>query len=155
MAGPDTTSTSGPASTPSEAGSTSASATASAPTSSASTQTPLTAANGTDVRACRNADCEILISGQVEIPLAPKFGCTRFAVVYFPPNRVAFNVDCAKTGNVTGYFLGRGTLRLVIAVTLEVDKIDGTGAVLHFLPKNTTEDPTRNQVSGQDGAAFT
>ena len=116
---------------------------------------PLAAANGSDISACGDADCEILIHGQVEIPLNPTFRCTRYAVVYFAPNRVAFNIDCADTGQVTGYVLGRGTIHLATAISLEVDRIDETGAVLHFQPKMSTTDPTRNQVSGEFGAAFT
>lgn len=124
-------------------------------TSTTSSTAPLVAADGTDLTACGDADCEVLINAQVEIPLAPSFDCAGFAVVYFAPDRVAFNVDCTGTGYVTGYFLGRGALRLVNGVTIEVDKIDSTGAVLHFLPRTTTKDPGRNQVSGEFGAAFT
>jgi hypothetical protein len=124
-------------------------------TSTTASTEPLVAANGTDLTACGDADCEVLINAQVEIPLVPAFDCTRFAVVYFTPNRVAFNVDCTGSGYVTGYFLGGGALRLVNGITMEVDKIDDTGAVLHFLPRTTTKDPGRNEVSGEFGAAFT
>jgi hypothetical protein len=129
--------------------------TATTTTATTTTSAPLTAANGTDLTACGDADCEVLVNGQVEVPLAPAFECVRFAVGYFAPNRVAFNVDCVGSGHVTGYFLGRGALRLVNGITLEVDRIDGTGAVLHLIPRTTTDDPTRNQVNGEFGAAFT
>jgi hypothetical protein len=116
---------------------------------------PLTAADGTDMAACALSDCEVLVTTQVAVPLDPKFGCTSFTVVYFTPDRVAFNVDCAGTGYVTGYFLGLGALRLANGITIECDQIDETGAVLHFIPRTTTKDPGRNEVSGQFGAAFT
>ena len=111
------------------------------------------AANGTDVASCRNADCEILVSGQVTVPLARKFGCTTFVMSYVAPKKVTFSLYCTKTGVVNGYFLGRGRVQLANAVTVEVDKIDGTGAVLHVLPK--AGEPGRNNVSGEFGAAMT
>lgn len=113
---------------------------------------PLSAANGTDVKSCSNADCEIVITGEVTIPMARKFDCTTFIMRHAAPHKVSFSVDCAETGVVNGYVLGKGTIRLANSVAIEIDRNDSAGAVLHFLPK--TDDPGRNKASGEFGASI-
>jgi hypothetical protein len=38
------------------------------------------AADGTDVAACRDGECQIAVSGRVDVPLDPKFDITRLSL---------------------------------------------------------------------------
>jgi hypothetical protein len=111
----------------------------------------LSAADGSDLKACRDADCEIVIRGAAHIPLDPKLGVTRFLLTYVSPNEVTFEVDRAELNSVSGYIKGTGFLGLTNGVKVTVKKINASGAVLRFEPKTT--DPDNNQVSASEGGA--
>ena len=109
----------------------------------------LTAADGADVTACRNADCEIVIDAAADIPLDPKFGCTKFLVTYSTPNQVTFEVVRSKLRDVNASIKGTGYLSLGNGVTVTVGKIDASAAVLRFSP--TTEDAKNDKGRGTEG----
>ncbi|WP_163509408.1 hypothetical protein [Fodinicola acaciae] len=56
------------------------SATPSATPSASPSQAPTVAADGTNVRACYDGNCEIRVSGSLRIPLQPRFHVRRLSV---------------------------------------------------------------------------
>lgn len=110
---------------------------------------PLKAANGTDVKACADADCEILIHGAIHVPLESRFGVASFGLTYSAPDEVAFVIIRTETSDVHGYVEGTGYIALANGVLVTVKKIDATGAVLRFQPR--TMDPHNDKFSGSKG----
>jgi hypothetical protein len=109
----------------------------------------LTAADGADVTACTDADCEILVDAAAGIPLDPTFGCRRFIVTYVTPNQVTFEVGRSELSDVNASIKGTGYLSLGNGVTVTVEKIDDSGAVLRFSP--TAQDTKNDKGSGSEG----
>lgn len=114
--------------------------------------TPLRAADGSDVKACRDANCEILLRGAARIPVHPRLGFTMFKLAYEKPRTVTFDVQRPEYGNVSGYIGGTGYLSLANGVTVTVKKIDSQGAVLRFEPK--AQDRHNDQASGSEGLSL-
>ncbi|MFF0726885.1 hypothetical protein [Streptomyces sp. NPDC004134] len=114
--------------------------------------TPLQAADGSDVKACRNADCEILLRGTVEIPVRPSFGVVGFTLSHEEPNTVTFDVQRPEYGNASGYIAGTGFLSLANGVTVTVEEIDSRGAVLRFEPK--AKDRKNDRAAGSEGLSL-
>lgn len=114
--------------------------------------TPPRAADGSNVKACRNADCEILLRGSAEIPVRPSFGFTKFTLSYEKPKTVTFDVQRPEYGAVSGYIGGKGFLSLANGVTVTIKEIDSRGAVLRFEPK--AMDRNNDQASGSEGLSI-
>jgi hypothetical protein len=112
----------------------------------------LRARNGSEVKACRKANCEILIRGAVSIPLDPRFGCNRFTVTYAAPNQVRIMVERSRLNDVRVIIKGTGYVGLANEVTVTVKKIDASGAVLGFSP--TTADTGNDNARGTDGLSM-
>jgi len=121
---------------------------ASSPPAETSAPPTLEAADGSDVTACRKADCEILVEGAVDVPLATRFGITDFDVRHEAPNTVTFEYARPDTEHVAE-IKGTGMLALASGVKVTIEEIDDTGAVLRFEPK--TLDPENDKASGSHG----
>lgn len=110
------------------------------PTAGSPTRTRLplpapSAANGTDVRACREARCEILVRGRVTVPLSPRFGFTTFTITFVPPNRTLFAAADAQGGSFQGEIGGMGELS-TNGIVVRVIAVGPAGAVLRFAPRS-------------------
>ncbi|GAA4104607.1 hypothetical protein [Actinomadura miaoliensis] len=113
----------------------------------------LTGADGADVKACKDADCEILVRGRsTAIPLAPRFGITTFLVTHVPPNKMTYVVIRTNGESVQAYNRGTGWFSLGAGLTVTVRKIDHTGAVVRFEPK--ARDGDEDKITGSKGAAI-
>lgn len=84
-----------------------------------------------------------------DLSLDPTFGCNKFIVTYTTPNQVTFYVDRSKMNDVHASILGTGYLGLANGVTVTVEKIDASGAVLRASP--TTADTKNDKGSGTEG----
>ncbi|MEH1099590.1 hypothetical protein [Micromonospora sp. CPCC 205561] len=94
----------------------------------------LSAENGTDVRACRDGTCEIVVRGKVEVPLDRRFGFTEFTVTFVPPNRTQFFGGDPVNGNLRGHVDGTGELN-ANDISVRIVTISDSGAVLRFSPR--------------------
>ena len=126
--------------------------TTSKPTPTTTAPPPLAAANGSDVKACQKADCQILLTGAADVPLAAKFGVHQFSLKYVAPNRVEFTMIRTKMGYSRGYIAGEGHLSFANGLSLDVERVDATGAVLRFLPK--TDNPKADTGNSSEGLAI-
>ena len=129
-----------------------AKSTTSAPKSPAPSPS-LTAANGTDVKACKKGDCEIVVRGKTaDIPLAETFGIHKLYVTHVPPNKMNY-VVLRTNGQLTrAYHRGTGMFSLAYGPKITVTRLDETGAVLRFEPKKG--DKKNDRISGSLGAGF-
>jgi hypothetical protein len=91
----------------------------------------LTAEDGTDVSACADGNCEIVVTGAVDIPLEPRFGFTTFRVTFTPPNLVEFIGEDAGGGSFRGSVGGTGGIG-TNGLALFVRTVRGQGAVVRF-----------------------
>jgi hypothetical protein len=113
---------------------------------------PLVAANGTDVGACKEASCQIIVSGAVKVPLAPKFRMSQFLLTHEAPNRLTFDIRQRGQQPFMGYVLGTGRISLATGITVTIERMESGGAVLKFEPK--AEDPEHNKASGSEGLSI-
>lgn len=102
-----------------------------------------------DVGACVNAECEILLTGAVDIPLAAQFGMSEFWFAYGPPNQVSFRTTADGRRPFNGVVKGTGHISLAAGVTVTIERVDSTGAVIRLESK--TDDPSSNNASGSEG----
>ncbi len=122
------------------------------PTPTTTAPPPLTAANGSDVKACRQADCQILLAGAADVPLAAKFGVHQLNLKFVAPNRVEFTMIRTKMGYSRGYIAGAGHLSFANGLSIDLERADATGAVLRFLPK--TDNPKADTGNSSEGLAI-
>jgi hypothetical protein len=123
------------------------------PRPKASPPPALKAANGTNVKACRYAACEIIIRGSADIPLSPKFGFTAFVFTHAASDKVTFAVVRPESNNVNGYFDGPGYIGFANGVKVTVEEINASGAVLRLEPK--TVNPNNDELTATQGGGIT
>ncbi|MBQ1073280.1 hypothetical protein KBX06_08890 [Micromonospora sp. C31] len=104
------------------------------PSGVAPSPSPLSARDGTDVRACRDGTCEIVVRGKVDVPLDRRFGFTDFTVTFIPPKRTQFFGGDPVNGNLRGHVDGTGELN-ANDISVQVVAISDSGAVLRFSPR--------------------
>lgn len=102
----------------------------------------LTAADGTDLEACADADCQVLIGGQAEVRPVPSIGVDGVILTYRGPDsfsigagRGSYYVDCDLTG--TGY------LSMAWGVTVTVEGYTPGGAIVRITPESEGDDAHR------------
>ncbi len=122
------------------------------PTPTTTAPPPLAAANGSDVKACQKADCEILLTGATDVPLAAKFGVHQLSLKFVAPNRVEFTMIRTKMGYSRGYLEGTGHLSFANGLSFDVERVNATGAVLRFMPK--TDNSKADTGNSSDGLAI-
>lgn len=141
-----TTSTAGTASAQGTAAS--ATTTTTTPVTTTSTSPPPAPADA-DPAACVNADCRLQVSGTVLVPLDDRFGCAQFTVTHSAPNKVDFTVIRTRMNAVRATLMGTGHLALANGITVTIEQVDPSGAVLRFEPR--TDDPTRDTARASEG----
>lgn len=112
----------------------------------------LTAADGTNLKACKEADCQVIIRDKADIPIGREFGIYDFRLTHTAPNRLSFTIIRTELGLVDGYVAGTGEVSLANGVTFTVEKMTPKGAVLRFEPKAAKKDS--DTVNGSEGAAL-
>ncbi|GLZ14005.1 hypothetical protein Acsp04_42400 [Actinomadura sp. NBRC 104425] len=113
----------------------------------------LTGADDADVKACKDADCEIVVRGRsTAIPLDQKFGITTFLLTHVPPDKVTYVVIRTNGESTQAFQRGTGRFSLDAGLTVTVRKIDHTGAVVRFEPK--ARDGDKDRITGSRGAAI-
>ena len=103
------------------------------PAATASSEPAPAATGSTDLAACRDARCEIVVRGKVEIPLDPKFGFSSFTVTFVPPDRTLFAATGTDGGSLRGGIGGAGRLT-ANGISIEVVSTTGSSVVLRFTP---------------------
>lgn len=108
----------------------------------------MVAADGTDVGACADADCQILIGDMVEVRPRPPIDVDGILLTYIAPNRLSIGagrgsryIDCDLTG--TGY------LSIAWGVTVTVETYTGDGAIVRLTPEAEKDDA--HTGSGTEG----
>ena len=98
------------------------------------TPSPGSAADGTDLTACVDSDCEVYVIGVTTIPIDPRFGFPSYVVTHEPSGRNRVDAEDPVNGNLHAYLDGTGHLE-ADDVRMEVVSTDATGAVLRFTPR--------------------
>ncbi|MGH4012280.1 MAG: hypothetical protein ACRDTH_29650 [Pseudonocardiaceae bacterium] len=104
--------------------------------SSAPTAEPPPAADGSDIGACFDGECEVSVSGPVRIPLDGRSGFDAVAVEAIEPNSVRFRVEYPN-GFGTGSASPGGTVTFsngTSGTKLTVVAIDAGTAVIKMFP---------------------
>ncbi|MQA94388.1 MAG: hypothetical protein GEV11_06925 [Streptosporangiales bacterium] len=116
------------------------------------TPTALIAKDGTDLKACKKADCQVIIRGDVDVPVQQRYGIYQLHLTHSPPNQLTFTVLRTQLGPVNGYLAGTGYVSLANGVTFTVEKMSPKGAVVRFERKALDDD--NDKASGSDGLAL-
>lgn len=118
---------------------------------SRTSQTPeaLTAADGSNAKACSDGRCQIVVKGQTDFALNGKFNCDGIVVTYRKPDEVNLIVAVADGDPVNATITGTGNLRLAYGLTLTVERTTPAGAVLRVAPQKN--DPGNHTGTGTKG----
>lgn len=89
--------------------------------------------DGTNLKACADATCEVIIKGRNRLAMAKKFGVVGLDLAQ-TPGRLDFYVDRSSGDNTGGWIGGTGHLTLAEGITITVERNDRSGALLRFTP---------------------
>ena len=120
----------------------------SAPNSAQPSQA-LTAADGTNAKACSDGRCRIVVKGRASFALRGKFNCHGIVVTYREPYQIEFAVAVVEGDTVNASVTGTGNLRLAYGLTLTVETMTPSGAVLRVAPQKN--DPGNHTGTGTKG----
>ncbi len=98
-------------------------------TTTSSSQPP-SATDGSDVAACYDGNCEVVLSAPTDISVDPEFGVTAITVVTIEPDGVAVQADGPGVSLSGG--AGPGGAITLNGVTIRVLAINDASAVLNF-----------------------
>lgn len=93
----------------------------------------LAAKDGTDITACTDGDCEIAVTGTVEIALEPRFGFSSFRITWISPNIVEFAGTDVDGGTFQGSVAGAGQVGTE-TVGMLVRTVRGKGGIVRMFP---------------------
>ncbi|WP_432853147.1 hypothetical protein ACQPXB_17105 [Amycolatopsis sp. CA-161197] len=113
------------------------------------TSAALAAKDGSDLTACRDGSCDVLIHGSVTVPLDARFGTRRLTLTLSPPDRLDFAVDRTELPDIKGHFRGEGYVSLANRITVTVLDVDPTGAVIRVSPSSES---SQDKVWGDDSS---
>ncbi|WIX77658.1 hypothetical protein QRX50_40675 [Amycolatopsis carbonis] len=111
------------------------------------TASSLAAKDGSDLTACRDGSCDVLIHGSVTVPLDARFGTRRLTLTQSPPDRLDFAIDRTELPDTKGHFRGEGYVSLANRITVTVLDIDATGAVIRVSPSSESSE---DKIWGDD-----
>jgi hypothetical protein len=115
-----------------------ASASASAsPTPSPSSSVSVTVApkDGTNLQACADATCEVIIKGDNRLAMVKKFRIVELRLTQ-SPGRLDFYVHRLSGDNTGGWVGGTGHISLAEGITITAVRNDRSGALIRFSPSN-------------------
>jgi hypothetical protein len=147
-AGPDSAAESG-ASPSAGAEGTTESPSASPPTTAPAA---LVAADGTNATACQDGRCQVLVTDTLGFVLGGKFSCEGISFVYTAPNQVLIMVTTSRAGQVNAQITGTGHLKLTYGLTVLVEQVDATGAVIRVKPEKNDTDS--HKATGSEGLSL-
>jgi hypothetical protein len=133
---------------PVTSGSPAVSATTSA-SPSPSSAPALTAADGTDAKACRDGRCQIIVRKTTDIDLRGKFSCDGITMSFRAPNVTHIFVAVHAGDDVQAKVTGTGNLRLAYGLTITVEKTDKSGALVRLAPEHNN--PKAHTGTGTEG----
>ena len=107
------------------------------------------AADGTNAKACGDGRCQIVVKGRASFALKGKFNCHGIVVTYRKPDQIDFAVAVVDGDTVNASVTGTGNLRLAYGLTLTVETMTPSGAVLRVAPQKN--DPGNHTGTGTKG----
>ncbi|MEV0072610.1 hypothetical protein [Amycolatopsis sp. NPDC050768] len=107
----------------------------------------LIAKDGSDLTACRDGSCDVLIHGSVTVPLDARFATRRLTLTQSAPDRLDFAIDRTELPDIKGHFRGEGYVSLANRITVTVLDIDATGAVIRVSPSSES---SQDKIWGDD-----
>ncbi len=112
----------------------SAASSSAAPTTSAAPHPFPAAADGTNLRACADGDCEILVTGPVTIRLAKGLGMSSLDITAVSPAGVDFQSvsPSGMVASATGQTPNQGGASSIDKLSFEVVALEGSKAVVRF-----------------------
>jgi hypothetical protein len=94
---------------------------------------PATPQDGTNLKACADARCEVIIKGDNRLAMAKRFGITELRLTQ-SPGRLDFHVDRVSGDNTGGWVGGTGHIGLAEGITITIVRNDRSGAWITFAP---------------------
>ena len=95
---------------------------------------PAVAKDGSNLKACADATCEVLIKGRHKVAMAKKFGIIAIYLLQ-SPDRLDFYIDRVSGDNTEGWVGGTGNVSLADGITITILRNDRRGAMLRFEPR--------------------
>lgn len=94
------------------------------------------AANGTDLNACAEGNCEVLVSGPANLPIDPRFGLASLSVADITPAGVDFSAVAADgtSVNMSSQTPHQGGPSVIQNLSAAVIAYNGTAAVIKLSP---------------------
>ncbi|MET7993647.1 hypothetical protein ABZU76_22385 [Amycolatopsis sp. NPDC005232] len=111
------------------------------------TSRTLIAKDGSDLTACSDGSCDVLIHGSVTVPLDARFATRRLTLTQSAPDRLDFAIDRTELPDIKGHFRGEGYVSLANRITVTVLDIDATGAVIRVSPSSES---SQDKIWGDD-----
>ena len=94
---------------------------------------PAVAKDGSNLKACGDAACEVLIKGTHRVPMAKRFGIVEI-LLRTSPDRLEFYVDRRSGDDTSGWVDGTGNVSLADGIKITIVRNDRRGALLRFEP---------------------
>jgi hypothetical protein len=89
--------------------------------------------DGTNLKACADATCEVIIKGDNRVAMAKKFRIVEIRLTQ-SPERLDFYVDRLSGDNTGGWLGGTGNVSLADGIKITVVRNDRSGALITFEP---------------------
>ncbi|GLY98988.1 hypothetical protein Acsp02_62420 [Actinoplanes sp. NBRC 103695] len=96
---------------------------------------PAVPKDGSNLKACADASCEVLVKGTHRVPMAKKFGIVEI-LLRTSPYRLEFYVDRVDGDDTSGWVGGTGNVSLADGITITIVRNDRRGALLKFEPSD-------------------
>lgn len=94
---------------------------------------PAVPKDGSNLKACADATCEVLVKGRHTVPMAKKFGIIAIHLLQ-SPDQLDFYVDRVSGDNTEGWVGGTGNVTLADGISITILRNDRRGAMLRFEP---------------------
>jgi hypothetical protein len=94
---------------------------------------PAAPKDGTNLKACADAVCEVIIKGDNRLAMAKKFGIVELRLTQ-TPERLDFYVDRKSGDNTGGWVCGTGSITLAEGIKITIARNDRKGALISFAP---------------------
>jgi hypothetical protein len=104
-----------------------------APSASPPVSVPAVAKDGSNLEACADASCEVLIKGTHRVPMAKRFGIVEI-LLRTSSDQLEFYVDRAKGDDTSGWVGGTGYVSLADGIKITILRNDRRGVLLRFEP---------------------
>ena len=103
------------------------------PSPSPSISVPAAPKDGTNLKACADATCEVVIKGDNRLAMAKKFRIAEL-ILNQSPGRLELYVDRVSGDDTSGWVDGTGNVSLADGITITIVRNDRSGALIRFTP---------------------